>query len=170
MMNAVKNPQGLQVTTPSDREIAMTRVFNAPSRLVFEAWTKPELLKRWLSVFGGWTFETCEVDLRVGGVYRYVWRGADGVAMGMRGVFREIVPGRRLVTSETFDDPWYEGEAISTVTFVEQGGKTTMTMTMLYESQKIRDGVLKSPMESGVAKSFDKLEDVLGAAPSPRNP
>ena len=161
MMNAVKNPGGLQVTTPSDREIAMSRVFDAPARLVFEAWTKPEFLKRWLGVFGGWTLEVCDIDLKVGGSYRYVWRGADGVAMGMRGVFREIVPGKRLVTTETFDDPWYEGEAVGTVTFVEQGGKTTATMSIRYASTQIRDAVLKSPMASGVGKSYDKLEELL---------
>src|SRR5882672_8441550 len=117
MTDAVKNPGGLQVSTPSEREIAMTRVFDAPRKLVFDAWTKPELLKRWLGVFGGWSLEVCEIDLKVGGKYRYVWRGPDGVAMGMGGVFREIVPAERLVTTETFDDPWYEGEAVGTVTF-----------------------------------------------------
>ena len=82
--------KALQVTTPSDREIAMTRVFNAPRRLVFDAWTKPELVKQWLLGPPGWTMPVCEIDLRVGGRYRFVWRGTDGAEMGMGGVHKEI--------------------------------------------------------------------------------
>jgi uncharacterized protein YndB with AHSA1/START domain len=134
--------------------------------MVFDAWTKPELLKRWLGVFGSWTFAVCEVDLRVGGKYRFVWRGKDGNEMGMGGVYREIVRPERIVCTEKFDDPWYEGDAIDTTTFVERGGKTTMTTTVLYASKEIRDAVLKSPMESGVAKSYDKLAEVLAAIPA----
>jgi uncharacterized protein YndB with AHSA1/START domain len=156
----------LQVTTPSDREIAMTRTFDAPRRLVFDAWTKPELLKRWLGVFGSWRFTVCEVDLRVGGEYRYVWSGADGTEMGMGGIYREIVRPERIVCTEKFDEPWYEGDAIDTTVFVEKGGKTTVTTTVLYASKEVRDGVLKSPMEGGVAKSYDKLAEVLASAPA----
>ena len=163
MNSQVKDVGKLQVTTPSDRELAMTRVFDAPRSMVFDAWTKPELLKRWLGVFGGWTFAVCEVDLRVGGKYRFVWRGKDGNEMGMGGVYREILRPERIVSTEKFDDPWYEGDAIDTTTFVERGGKTTMTTTVLYASKEIRDAVLKSPMESGVAKSYDKLAEVLAA-------
>ena len=156
------NPGTLQVTTPSEREIAMTRVFDAPRSLVFEALTKPELLKRWLGVRGGWALAICEIDLRVGGAYRYVWRkGDDGPEMGMGGVYREIVPPERLVYTELFDDPWYPGEALDTVVLVERGGKTTLTTTVLYASREARDGVLKSPMERGVAESYDKLDDLL---------
>jgi uncharacterized protein YndB with AHSA1/START domain len=150
----------LKITTPGDREIAMTRVFDAPRKLVFEAYTKPELLKRWLGVFGGWTLDICEVDLRVGGAYRYEWNKA-GKSMGLSGVFLEVVPDARLVTTEVFDDPWYEGKGQSTVTFVEAGGRTTMTMTMCYDSKAVRDAVLESPMEHGVAASFDKLEELV---------
>jgi uncharacterized protein YndB with AHSA1/START domain len=157
----MKSTGSLVVTTPSDREIAMTRVFDAPRKLVFEAWTRPELIKRWLGVFGKWSFVVCEVDLRVGGAYRYVWKGPDGVTMGMGGVFREIVKPDRIVATEKFDDPWYPGEAIDTTTFVEKGGQTTLTTTVLYVSKEVRDGVLKSPMESGVAKSYDNLAAVL---------
>lgn len=157
----MKNTGSLKVTTPSDREIAMTRVFDAPRAMVFDAWTKPELLKRWLGVFGGWTFAVCEVDLKVGGTYRFVWRGTDGKEMGMGGVYREVVPGERLVSTEKFDELWYEGEAVDTTTFVEQGGKTTVTTTVRYASKEVRDGVLKSPMTSGVEKSYDKLAEVL---------
>jgi uncharacterized protein YndB with AHSA1/START domain len=166
MNSQVKDVGKLQIGTPSDRELAMTRVFDAPRGMVFDAWTKPELLKRWLGVFGSWTFAVCEVDLRVGGKYRFVWRGKDGNEMAMGGVYREIVRPERIVCTEKFDDPWYEGDAIDTTTFVEQGGKTTMTTTVLYASKEIRDAVLKSPMESGVAKSYDKLAEVLGAMPA----
>ena len=153
----------LQVTTPSDREIAMTRVFDAPRSLVFDAFTKPELLKRWLGVRGGWSFAVCEVDLKVGGKYRYVWRGPKGQEMGMGGVFREVTRPQRVVCSEKFDESWYEGEAVDTMTFVERKGKTTATTTVLYVSKAVRDGVLKSPMDKGVAESYDKLDEVLAA-------
>lgn len=158
-----KDGSKLQITTPSDREIAMTRVFDAPRNLVFDAWTKPELLKRWLGVFGGWSFVVCEVDLRVGGAYRYVWRGAKGNEMGMGGIFREIVRPERIVCTEKFDESWYPGDAVDTTTFVEKGGRTTVTTTVLYATRAARDGVLKSPMESGVAKSYDKLAEVLAS-------
>jgi len=161
MSNAVRTTGKLQVTTPSDREIAMMRVFDAPRKLVYDALTKPELVKRWLGVFGGHTMEVCEIDLRVGGKYRYVWRNKDGSKMGMGGVFKEIVPPQRIVTTEKFDESWYPGEAVDTVTLTEQGGKTTMTTTVLYESKEARDGVLKSPMDTGVAASYDTLDGVL---------
>jgi uncharacterized protein YndB with AHSA1/START domain len=151
----------LEVTTPSEREIAMTLVFDAPRSLVFDAWTRPELLKRWLGVRGGWTFAVCEVDLKVGGAYRFVWRGPTGNEMGMGGVYREIVRPERLVATEKFDDPWYEGEALDTTVFVEQDGKTTATTTVRYASQEVRDAVLKTPMATGVAESYDKLDEVL---------
>jgi uncharacterized protein YndB with AHSA1/START domain len=163
MKNQVKNVGRLQVTTPSDREIAMTRVFDAPRSMVFDAWTRPELLKRWLGVRGGWTFAVCEVDLKVGGAYRFVWRGPDGTEMGMGGIYREIVQPERLVATEKFDEAWYEGEALDTTTFVEQGGKTTATTTVRYASREVRDAVLKSPMERGVAESYDKLDEVLAS-------
>jgi uncharacterized protein YndB with AHSA1/START domain len=166
MNSQVKDVGKLQISTPSDRELAMTRLFDAPRSMVFDAWTKPELLRRWLGVFGSWTFAVCDVDLRVGGKYRFVWHGKDGNEMAMGGVYREIVRPERIVCTENFDDPWYEGDAIDTTTFVERGGKTTMTTTVLYESKEIRDAVLKSPMESGVAKSYDKLAEVLAAIPA----
>ena len=150
----------LQVTTPSDREIVMTRVFNAPRRLVFDAWTKPELIRRWLGVRAGWSMVVCEVDLKVGGTYRYVWRGPDG-DMGMGGVFREVVRPERLVCTEQFDQPWYEGEAVDTLVMVEQGGKTTVTTTVLYASRKVRDAVIKSGMARGVEESYDRLAEIL---------
>jgi uncharacterized protein YndB with AHSA1/START domain len=163
MKDTVKNVGKLQISTPSDRELAMTRVFDAPRSLVFDAWTKPELLKRWLGVRGGWTFAVCEVDLKVGGSYRFVWRGPGGTEMGMGGVYREIVRPERLVATEKFDEAWYEGEALDTTTFVERGGKTTATTTVLYASRAVRDSVLQTPMLTGVAESYDKMAEVLSS-------
>jgi uncharacterized protein YndB with AHSA1/START domain len=153
----------LQITTPSEREIVMSRVFDAPRSLVFEAWTKPELLERWLGVREGWSMVVCEVDLRVGGAYRFVWRGPDGREMGMSGVYREIEPPERLVATESFDDPWGSGEALDTTVLVEEGGKTTATTTVLYESEEIRDAVLESGMARGVAESYDMLAEYLAS-------
>jgi uncharacterized protein YndB with AHSA1/START domain len=150
----------LEVTTPSDREIAMTRVFDAPARLVFDAWTKPELIKRWLGVRAGWTMAVCEVDLRVGGAYRYVWRGPD-MTMGMGGLYREVVSPTRLVSTEKFDEAWYEGEAVDTMVLVERDGKTTVTTTVRYVSREVRDAVIKSGMATGVAEGYDKLAALL---------
>ena len=159
----MKDSGALKVTARSDREIVMTRVFEAPGNLVFDAYTKPELLKRWLGVFGGYSMPVCEVDLRVGGTYRFVWRGPDGAEMGVRGVYREVVRPERLVHTEKFDEAWYPGESLITTVLAEQGGKTTLTVTMRYESREARDAVLKSPMESGVAQSYDKLAELLAA-------
>ncbi|HEV3197171.1 MAG TPA: SRPBCC family protein [Bryobacteraceae bacterium] len=154
----MKNTGTLRVTTPTDREIVLTRVFDAPRHMVFEAFTKPELLKRW---FGprGYSLVVCEVDLRVGGGFRFVLRGPDGRDMGMRGVYREIVPPERSVHIESFDD--YPGESQVTAVFVEEGGKTTLTATVLYPSPEVRDIVLKTGMEHGAAESYDRLAEIL---------
>jgi len=159
----MKNTGTLKVTTPSDREIAMTRVFDAPRSLVFDAMTKPELLKRWGGGPPGWSMVVCEIDLRVDGTWRYVIRGPDGTEMGMRGVFREIVRPERIVRTESFDPAWYPGEALGTMVLVEKEGKTTLTITVLYDSQETRDAVLKSPMERGVSQGFDQLAELLAS-------
>lgn len=151
----------LKVEARGDREIVMTRVFDAPRRLVFDAFTKPELLKRWLTGAPGWSLEVCEIDLRVGGSLRYLWRGPTGEEMGMRGVFREINPPDRIVGTEKFDQAWYPGEAVGTVVFTEQAGKTTLTQTIVYESREARDLVLKSPMETGISMSYNQLAALL---------
>jgi uncharacterized protein YndB with AHSA1/START domain len=163
----MRNTGNLKVTTPSDREIAMTRVFNIPRRLVFDALTKPELVKQWLLGPPGWTMPVCEIDLQVGGAYRFQWRGPGGTEMGTRGVCREIVPPERFVATERFDDPWFPGESLITYVLVEQGGITTLTLTVLYESREARDGVLKTPMEHGVAMSYDRMEQLLASVPTP---
>ena len=154
--------EALKLTTPSDREIAMTRVFDAPRKLVFDAHTKPDLVRQWLLGPPGWSMQVCEMDVRVGGKYRWVWRhDRDGTTMGMGGVYREIVKPERLVVTERFDEAWYPGEALNTLVLVEQGGRTTLTQTMRYESREARDAVLKSGMESGVKASYDRLADLL---------
>ena len=155
------NTGTLKVATPSDREIQMTRVFDAPRHLVFDAFSEPELLKRW---FGprGWSLVVCEVDLRVGGGFRFVLRGPDGKDMGMRGVYREIVRPERSVHMESFDD--FPGEAQVTSVFVEKDGKTTLTVTVLYPSQEVRDAVVQSGMEHGAAESYDRLAELLASS------
>jgi len=155
----MQNTGTLKVTLPSEREIVMTRVFNAPRQMIYDAWTKPELLKRW---FGprGWSLVVCEIDLRVGGKWRFVLRGPDGKEMGMGGVYREPAPPERDVHTEKFDD--YPGESLVTGVLVENGGKTTMTATILYPSQEVRDAVIKSGMEHGAAESYDRLAEMLG--------
>ena len=151
----------LKVAERGEREIVMTRSFDAPRARVFEAWTTPALVKRWLLGPPGWTMPVCEIDLRVGGAYRYVWRNAEGAEMGMGGVYREIRAPERLVATERFDEPWYPGEGLVTLELAETGGRTQVTETVLYESREARDSVLRSPMESGVAASFDRLAELL---------
>jgi uncharacterized protein YndB with AHSA1/START domain len=100
--------------------------------------------------------------LRAGGKYRYVWKNdTDGREMGMGGIYREVVPAQRIVATEIFDEAWYPGEAVDTIVLVERDGKTTLTQTILYNSRETRDAVLKSPMQTGMAASYDKLEKVL---------
>ena len=151
-----------KVTTPSDREIAMTRVFNAPRHLVFDALTQPALVTKWLLGPPGWTMPICDIDLRVGGAYRFLWRNEKGKEMGSSGVFREIVPPDGYVATERFDDPWYEGEALITYKLIEQNGITTLILTMLCESTETRNVILRSGMEKGVAMSFDRLAELAG--------
>jgi uncharacterized protein YndB with AHSA1/START domain len=156
-------PESFQVTTPSDREIRIARDFHAPRQLVFDAFTKPELVRRWLLGPSGWTMPVCEIDLRVGGAYRYVWRKEGVKDMGMGGVFREIVPPERMVITEKFDDAWYPGEAVNTTVFIEDGGITRTTITVLYESKEARDTARRSGMEHGMAAGFDRLEEMLSS-------
>ncbi len=151
----------LKVVAKGDQEIEITRDFNAPRKLVWDAHTKPELVRRWLLGPPGWTMPVCEIDLKVGGKYRYVWRNEAGNDMGMGGVFREIAPPERLVATELFDQSWYPGEALDTSEFAERDGKTYLTLTVRYESREARDMVLKSPMESGMAAGYDRLEKLL---------
>jgi uncharacterized protein YndB with AHSA1/START domain len=152
------NTGTLTVTTPSAREVVLTRVFDAPRHLVFDALTKPELVKRWFGPHG-WTLVECEIDFRVGGAWRYVLEGPDGRSMGMGGEYREIVPGERTVHTEAFDD--YPGDSVVTVVLTEHEGRTTLTGTVLYESQEVRDAVIESGMEHGAAETYDRLAELL---------
>src|SRR5260370_6098710 len=159
----MKNTEPLNLMTRGDQEIVMTRVCDAPRTLVCDAITKPELVKQWLLGPPGWTMPVCEIDLRVGGAYRYVWRNASGKEMGMGGIYREISAPARLVATEKFDEAWYPGEALNTTILAEQDGRTLMTSTMLYVSKEARDAVLKSGMERGVAASYDRRAELLAS-------
>ena len=154
----------LSVTAPTDRQIRLTREFEAPRARVFDAWTKPELLRRW---FGprGHQLVTCEVDLRVGGAWRYVLCAPDGTEMLLCGEYREIVVPERLVSTErNVDCDAGEGaETVITTTFTELAGRTTMISTISYPSTQIRDAVLRSGMERGVGEAYDQLADTLAA-------
>lgn len=162
------SPGSFSLTTRGDREIVMSRVFDAPRRLVWDACTKPELVKQWLLGPDGWSMPVCEINLTVGGTYRYVWRNnTTGDEMGMGGVYREIAPPERIVATERFDQPWYPGEAVGTLILLERDGKTTLTQIMLYESREARDAIIKSGMEKGVAASYTRLATLLAASGSP---
>jgi uncharacterized protein YndB with AHSA1/START domain len=157
-------PETFALSTPSDREIAVARSFEAPRDLLFEAFTRPDLVRRWLLGPDGWTMPVCEIDLRDGGRYRYVWRKeATGMEMGMGGVFREVVRPERIVATEKFDDAWYPGEAVNTTVFEQQGTVTTVTLTVLYESKDARDTASRSGMERGMIAGYDRLEAVLAS-------
>lgn len=151
----------LTVAAQGEREIVMTREFKAPKTMLFEAWTKPELVKRWLSGPEGWTLSLCEIDLQVGGSYRYEWTHQNGNKMGMGGTYREVVPAEKIVATEKFDESWYPGGAIVTTTLTEHSGVTTVETKVTYDSKEARDGVLRSPMDKGVAASYDRLENLL---------
>jgi uncharacterized protein YndB with AHSA1/START domain len=149
----------LEVTTPSNREIRLKRIFHAPRELVFRAHTEPEFMKRWLGVFGGMTLDICEVDLRVGGRIRYVWRRRNGEMMGMTSTIIELDPPERIVGIEVFDA--WPGEAVATLVMLEENGITTLTNTIRYESQERRDMILSTGMSTGVEASYDVLERIL---------
>jgi uncharacterized protein YndB with AHSA1/START domain len=155
----------LIVTTPSDREFVMSRVFDAPRALVWEALTRPEHIVRW---FGSRQdkLSVCEVDLRVGGTARYVWAFRDGTEMGITWTFREIDPPERASFTEVFDEPYREQmgvETLNTVTLDEQDGKTAVTFATLYKSREDRDGAMATGMAEGAAETFDLLAELLEA-------
>ncbi len=150
----------LEVTTPSDREIVMTRAFDAPRDLVFEAWTKPEHVRHWW----GWRTSTmihCEADVRPGGSWRYVTREENGSEVPFTGVYQEVTPPERVVHTEMYDvEPFNSGDpAVTTVTFSETDGRTTVTISTVYPTREIRDFVLGTGMEGGAAESMDRLAE-----------
>jgi len=156
------NTGGLKVATPADREIVMTRVFDAPRPLVFNAWTDPGQVPLWMLGPEEWTMPVCEVDLRVGGAWHFVWRHSDGAEMEMRGVYREIEPPGRLVSTESWGGDW--PETINTLVLSEEDGKTTVTLGILYPSKEARDAALRTGMTEGVSASFDRLAGLLASA------
>ena len=153
----------LTLATQGDREVVFTRAFAASREMVFDCMTKPDLVKRWLLGPPGWTMPQCDIDLRVGGAYRYVWQSeADGARMGLGGQFREVAAPARLVATERFDDAWYPGQALDTTEFTAtDDGRTRVTITVLYESQEARDTARRSGMEHGMAAGYDRLESLL---------
>lgn len=158
-VSSVANSGTFSVSTPSDREIRMTRLFDAPRDLVFEAMTKPEHIVRWWGRLGeGYSVPVCEVDLRVGGRWRFVNRHPHGEA-AFNGVYREIAPPDRLVFTEIFED-YPDAESVVTTVFTEENGRTRMTATVEYPSIDVRDMVMKSGMDRGAAISYDRLEEV----------
>jgi uncharacterized protein YndB with AHSA1/START domain len=155
------NSEIFKVTTPTDREIVVTRVFNAPRNLVFDAWTNPKYLPQWMLGPDGWTMPVCEIDLRPGGSSHFVWRHSNGKEMEMRGEYREVKPPERVVSSESWGPDWPEN--LNTVVFSEHAGKTTTTITLLYGSKEARDAALKTGMKQGMALSYDRLENYLSS-------
>jgi uncharacterized protein YndB with AHSA1/START domain len=157
----------LAVTTPTDTEIVMTRVFDAARARVFAAFTTPDLLKRWYGA-RGWHIVECAVDLRPGGAWRFVWTGPDGAHMASGGVYREVVAPRRLVLTEAFDDSWYPGDCLVTHQFAERGARTALTTTLTYPSRKVRDIALSYPMARGVEEGYQRMEEMFTQEGIPR--
>jgi uncharacterized protein YndB with AHSA1/START domain len=153
------NADILTITTPTDREVLMTRVLDAPRQLVFDAWTKPELLQKWLLGPEGWSMPICEVDLRPGGTWHFGWRKSNGTVMEMRGTYQEIQSPERLVTTECWGAEW--PETLNTLVFTEKDGKTTVANTILYPSREARDAAIATGMKDGASVSFDRLEKYL---------
>ena len=149
----------LSVTLPSDTEIRVVREFDAPAELVFRAWFDPALVRRWLLGPPGWTMPVCELDLRPGGAWRFVWRDADGAEMPMSGSYREVVPPDRVVSTESWGGDW--PETLNTVEFAEEGGRTTITQTILYPSKEARDAAIGTGMKDGASMTFNRLDEYL---------
>lgn len=152
--------QRLQVTAPGDREIVMSRPFDAPAGLVFDALTTPHLLARWYGA-RGWRLVDCTVDLRVGGRWRFVSRGTDGAEMAQSGTYREVERASRLAYTEVFDDQSYPGETLVAHSLTEAAGTTTLTSHLLYPSPEAREITLRYPMTRGVGQSYERLDAAL---------
>ncbi|WP_131736405.1 SRPBCC family protein [Actinomadura roseirufa] len=150
---------GLVVAAPSDTEIVLARTFAASRRTVFDAFTRPDLLRQWHGA-RGWHLVVCEIDLRPGGAWRFVSRGPGGAELGHGGAYIEVDAPARLVQSEIYDG-WDEGEARVTTVFDERDGRTAVTTTVRYPTREIRDGMLRSPMRRGLGEAFDRLDSLL---------
>jgi uncharacterized protein YndB with AHSA1/START domain len=145
--------------TPSDREVVFTRVVNAPRRIVFVAWTNPKHVPKWMLGPEGWTMPVCEIDLRVGGAWRFVWRKSDGMEMAMTGTYREVVPPERLVSTERWGPEW--PETVNAVVLTETAGRTTITLTITYPTKQARDAALATGMADGMDPSYARLDSLL---------
>ncbi len=150
------------IDTPSEREVTLTRSFDAPCELVFKALTEPDLLRRWYGPIG-WQLVVCDVDLRVGGEFHFVSQRPSGKKVGQRGQYREISPPERLVHSEWWED-WNPGECLVTVELATRGGQTILTSTTLFPSREVRDTILGSGMKHGAQQLYDKLSQLLARA------
>jgi uncharacterized protein YndB with AHSA1/START domain len=156
-----------QVTLPSDREVQVTRSFKAPRTLVYRAYTEPQLMRRWLLGPPGWTMPVCEMDVRVGGGYRWRWRNnEDGSEFGFAGTFREVKPPSRLVHTESYEPGTVGGaypdkDALITISFTEEAGITTVTSHMDFGSQEARDAAMSTGMTDGMEQSYQLLDRVL---------
>jgi uncharacterized protein YndB with AHSA1/START domain len=157
-MIAQTSSQTATVTLPSDEQILITRAFAAPKHLVYKAFTTPELVKRWWHAERG-EMTLAEIDLRVGGLWRFVMVTTRGLEVGFHGEYREIVPNEQLVSTEVFE-AMPDGESVNTVTFSETNGRTTMTMLVQHSSKADRDAHINSGMEAGMQTAMDLLEQV----------
>ena len=160
VVSSAANSDSFKVTTPSDQEICMTRLFDAPRHLVFAAMTQPQHVKRWWGRLGeGYSVPICEIDLRPGGAWRFVNRHPKGEA-AFHGEYREVTPPSRLVFTEIFEE-FPDSVSVVTAEFTEEDGKTRLTATVRYPSPEIRDMVLASGMSRGAGISYDRLEDLV---------
>lgn len=157
-MEAVTSSGSAKVTLPADDQILITREFNAPKQLVYKAYTTPELVRRWWAGERG-EVTSCEIDLRVGGIWRYVMIAHGEFEVAFHGEYREIVPYERIVTTEVFEG-MPDAEAVDHVTFTEEDGRTTLTMLVQHSSKEDRDAHINSGMEGGMQESMDRLEQV----------
>jgi uncharacterized protein YndB with AHSA1/START domain len=157
-MAETTNSQSAQVSLPTDEQILITREFDAPKELVYEAWTTPEHVRRWWTAKRG-EVTTCEIDLREGGEWRYVMVTPDGMEVGFHGEYREIVPNERIVSTEVYEG-FPDAEAVNTLTLTERDGRTTLEVLVQHKTKEHRDGHINSGMEDGMQDAFDLLEDV----------
>jgi uncharacterized protein YndB with AHSA1/START domain len=156
-------PRETAFSTPSDRELAVTRVFDAPRAVVFDAWTNPGRIKDWMLGPEGWTMPVCEVDLRDGGVWRFVWRSSQGREMSMQGVYREVEPPWRMIFTETWGGDW--PPTLNTLILEDEGEKTRLTCTVEYVSTGARAAAFSTGMSEGMTQSLDRLAAHLAARP-----
>ena len=149
--------------TPSDREIVVTRVVDAPRCIVFDAMSNPMHVPQWMTGPEGWTMPVCEIDLRPGGAWRYVYRKADGSEMTLQGSYREVAPPERVVSTESWGPQW--PKTVNTMVLTESAGQTTITITVRYPTKEARDAALQTGMKEGMDQSFARLDDLLDTLP-----